>query len=103
MLNPTRGRAERGNREDMAPAPREQQAPMPTRGLVNLGRQIRDGEQSRVSNPAHSKRGRGGGEVRVQLVSIGIQGHARQAGDQAAEFQEQAAIVTPKHESRRAQ
>ena len=59
MLNPTRGRAERGNREDMAPAPREQQAPMPTRGLVNLGRQIRDGEQSRVSNPAHSKRGQG--------------------------------------------
>ena len=59
MLNPTRGRAERGNREDMAPAPREQQAPMPTRGLVNLGRQIRDGEQRRVSNPAHSKRGQG--------------------------------------------
>ena len=59
MLNPARGRAERGNREDMAPAPRERQAPMPTRGLVNLGRQIRDGEQSRVSNPAHSKRGQG--------------------------------------------
>ena len=59
MRNPARGRAERGNREDMAPAPREQQAPMPTRGLVNLGRQIRDGEQSRVSNPAHSKRGQG--------------------------------------------
>ena len=41
--------------------------------------------------------GRGGGEVRVQLVSIGIQGHMRQAGDQAAKFQEQAANVTPKH------
>ena len=38
---------------------KKQQAPMPTRGLVNLGRQIRDGEQSRVSNPAHSKRGQG--------------------------------------------
>ena len=59
MLNPARGRAERGNREDMAPAPREREAPTPTRGLVNLGRQIRDGEQSRVSNPAHSKRGQG--------------------------------------------
>ena len=59
MLNPARGRAERGNREDTAPAPGEREAPTPTRGLVNQGRQIRDREQSRVSNPAHSKRGQG--------------------------------------------
>ena len=103
MLNPTRGRAERGNREDMAPAPREQQAPMPTRGLVNLGRQIRDGSKVAYRTLPIVRGGRGGGEVRVQLVSRGIQGHARQAGDLAAEFQEQAATVTPKHESRRAQ
>ena len=59
MLNPARGRAERGNREDTAPAPGEREAPTPTRGLVNQGRQIRGREQSRVSNPAHSKRGQG--------------------------------------------
>ena len=56
MLNPARGRAERGNREDKAPAP-EREAPTPTRGLVNRGRQIRDREQSCLLNPVHSKRG----------------------------------------------
>ena len=97
MLNPARGRAKRGNREDMAPAPRDQQAPTPTRGLVNLGRQIRDGEQSRVSNPAHSKRGqgwRGGKGPASKQRDPRSQG---QAGDQAAKFQEQAANVTPKY------
>ena len=59
MLNPARGRAERGDREDTAPALGEREVPTPTRGLVNQSRQIRDREQSRVSNPAHSKRGQG--------------------------------------------
>ena len=97
MLNPTRGRAERGNREDMAPAPREQQAPMPTRGLVNLGRQIRDGEQSRVSNPAHSKRGQGWRGGKGPASKHRDPRSYGQAGDQAAKFQEQAANVTPKY------
>ena len=83
MLNPARGRAERGNREDTAPAPGEREAPTPTRGLVNQGRQIRGREQSRVSNPAHSKRGQGWREGKGPASKQRDPGSQGQAGDPA--------------------
>ena len=96
MLNPARGRAERGDREDKAPALGEREVPTPTRGLVNRVGRYATGSKVAYRTLPIVRGGRGGGKVRVQLASKGIQGHKGRPVT-AAEFQERAAKVTPKY------
>ena len=95
MLNPARGRAERGDREDKAPALGEREVPTPTRGLVTRVGRYATGSKVSYRTLSIVRGGRGGGEVRVQLASNGIQSHMGRPV--TAQFQEQAAKVTPKY------